>query len=47
MRKGSFFIKLVLSVFILSALSGCGYNTMQKNEEGVKAAWGDVEAAAG
>jgi LemA protein len=26
-------------------LSGCGYNTMQKNEEAVKAAWGDVEAA--
>ncbi len=27
------------------ALSGCGYNTMQANEEAVKAAWGDVEAA--
>ena len=26
-------------------LSGCGYNTMQKNEEAVKAAWGDVEAS--
>ncbi|MBQ7248808.1 MAG: LemA family protein [Deltaproteobacteria bacterium] len=26
-------------------LSGCGYNTMQKNEEAVFAAWGDVEAA--
>ncbi len=25
-------------------VSGCGYNTMQKNEEAVKAAWGDVEA---
>src|SRR3990170_5170568 len=45
MRKGSFFIKLVLFAFILATLSGCGYNTMQKNEEGVKAAWGDVEAA--
>ena len=45
MRKRSVFIKLVLSAFILAALSGCGYNTMQKNEEGVKAAWGDVEAA--
>ena len=44
MRKGSFFIKLVLFAFILAVLSGCGYNTMQKNEEGVKAAWGDVEA---
>jgi LemA protein len=30
---------------MLLALSGCGYNTMQANEEAVKAAWGDVEAA--
>ncbi len=44
MRKGSFFIKWVLCAFILAGLSGCGYNTMQKNEESVKAAWGDVEA---
>src|SRR4030065_1355656 len=44
MKKGSFFGKFVLSVFILVALSGCGYNTMQQNEEAVKAAWGDVEA---
>ena len=29
----------------LLVLSGCGYNTMQRNEEAVKAAWGDVEAA--
>jgi LemA protein len=37
---------LVLGVsMVLLALSGCGYNTMQKNEEAVKAAWGDVEAA--
>ncbi|MGZ3592985.1 MAG: LemA family protein [Thermodesulfobacteriota bacterium] len=44
MRKGSLLIKLVLPAFILVTLSGCGYNTMQKNEEAVKAAWGDVEA---
>jgi LemA protein len=44
MRKGSLLLKLVLPAFILVALSGCGYNTMQKNEEAVKAAWGDVEA---
>ena len=30
---------------LLLALSGCGYNTMQANEETVKAAWGDVEAS--
>src|SRR4030043_403706 len=45
MRKGSLLIKLVLPAFILVTLSGCGYNTMQKNEEAVKAAWGDVEAS--
>jgi len=26
-------------------LSGCGYNVIQQNDEAVKAAWGDVEAA--
>lgn len=45
MRKGSLWVTLVLCVFIVVALSGCGYNTMQKNEEAVKAAWGDVESA--
>jgi LemA protein len=45
MRKGSLWVTLVLCVFIAAALSGCGYNTMQRNEEAVKAAWGDVEAA--
>ncbi|MGO8988058.1 MAG: LemA family protein [bacterium] len=45
MRKGSLWVTLVLCVFIAAALSGCGYNTMQKNEEAVKAAWGDVESA--
>ncbi len=35
----------ILFISMLLALSGCGYNTMQQNEEGVKAAWGDVEAA--
>jgi LemA protein len=45
MRKGSVVMKYVLFGFIVTALSGCGYNTMQSNEEAVKAAWGDVEAA--
>jgi len=30
---------------LITALSGCGYNTMQANEEAVFAAWGDVESA--
>lgn len=34
---------IIFSVMVLS-VSGCGYNTMQANEEAVKAAWGDVEA---
>lgn len=33
-----------LGVFLMAALSGCGYNTIQANEEAVFAAWGDVEA---
>ena len=30
---------------IVPALTGCGYNTIQKNDESVIAAWGDVEAS--
>ncbi len=30
---------------ILATLPACGYNTMQMNEEAVKAAWGDVESS--
>jgi LemA protein len=38
-------LSFAAAVAILSLLSGCGYNTMQANEEAVKAAWGDVESA--
>ncbi len=38
------FLIYVLGIFAIMSLSGCGYNTMQMNEEAVKAAWGDVEA---
>jgi LemA protein len=34
-----------LALMTMATLPGCGYNTMQANEEGVFAAWGDVEAA--
>ena len=34
-----------LPLFLLLTLSGCGYNTMQSNEESVIAAWGNVESA--
>lgn len=30
---------------IIPALGGCGYNTIQTNDEAVIAAWGDVEAS--
>ena len=43
MKRMRFFWFSLLAVTLL--LSGCGYNTMQKNEEAVFAAWGDVEAA--
>ncbi|MCF6289959.1 MAG: LemA family protein [Desulfobacterales bacterium] len=37
---------LVLLVLLLAAAtSGCGYNTIQQNDEAVIAAWADVEAA--
>ncbi|MBI5038608.1 MAG: LemA family protein [Nitrospirae bacterium] len=42
MRKWKLYLVFVL---MFSGLSGCGYNKMQANEEGVKAAWGDVEAS--
>ena len=35
----------LLLIMLLSLLSGCGYNTMQANEEAVTAAWGNVESA--
>ena len=36
---------LVAAVMMLTGLSGCGYNTIQQNDEKVIASWGDVEAA--
>lgn len=37
-------ILLITALFTLPALSGCGYNQMQKNEEAVFSSWADVEA---
>ena len=37
-------IMFALAVLIVLILTGCGYNTIQKNDEAVIAAWGDVEA---
>lgn len=36
---------LMVAIALMGFLSGCGYNTMQANEEAVIAAWGDVESA--
>ncbi len=36
------FLLILLSSLLF--LNGCGYNSIQKNEEAVFAAWGDVEA---
>ncbi|MGV8075439.1 MAG: LemA family protein [Syntrophobacteraceae bacterium] len=39
-------ISLALAAaLVLMTLSGCGYNTIQANEEAVTAAWGDVQAS--
>jgi LemA protein len=35
---------VILLILLFGTLPGCGYNTMQANDEAVKAAWGDVEA---
>ena len=42
MRK--LFLRIFIITFMFSALYGCGYNTMQQNEEAVLKAWGDVES---
>ncbi|MFO7460438.1 MAG: LemA family protein [Desulfatiglandales bacterium] len=42
MKKATIVQALLVSVLV--ALSGCGYNTMQQQEERVFKAWGDVEA---
>jgi len=42
MKRGLFGI---IGLMLLSLLTGCGYNTMQANEEAVIAAWGNVESA--
>ncbi len=36
---------LLFTALIVPSLTGCGYNTIQKNDEAVIAAWGNVEAA--
>ena len=35
-------IRVVLLLVLASLLSGCGYNTIQRKDEGVKAAWSQV-----
>ena len=36
---------VLMGIIALFLVSGCGYNTIQTNEEAVKAAWGYVESA--
>lgn len=35
-------LRVVLLLVLVSLLSGCGYNTIQRKDEGVKAAWSQV-----
>ncbi|QIK81184.1 LemA family protein [Lysobacter sp. HDW10] len=35
-------LRILLVVLLASFLSGCGYNTIQQKDEGVKAAWSQV-----
>ncbi|HIJ89877.1 MAG: LemA family protein [Desulfobulbaceae bacterium] len=39
------FLVFISFVLVAVGLSGCGYNTIQQNDEVVIAAWGDVEAS--
>jgi LemA protein len=39
-----YYLRLLLPILLIVILSGCGYNVMQMNEEGVFKAWGDVES---
>jgi len=39
------YLKFILFGVLFPLLTGCGYNTIQANEEAVIAAWGDVEAS--
>jgi LemA protein len=45
MKRALTLLPLLLLILSLSLLSGCGYNTMQANEEAVTAAWGNVESS--
>ena len=45
MKRCVTMLPLFLLFLMLSQLSGCGYNTMQANEEAVTAAWGNVESS--
>jgi LemA protein len=38
-------ISNIILLILILITAGCGYNAIQTNEEAVKAAWGDVEAA--
>jgi len=38
-------VLLIVTSFAAMTFGGCGYNTMQAQEEAVLAAWGDVEAS--
>ncbi len=42
MKSG--WIRWTILVAVVVALSACGYNTMQSNEEAVSKAWGDLES---
>nr|MQY76418.1 LemA family protein [Spirochaeta sp.] len=36
--------KIIILIMTVLLFSGCGYNTIQRNEEAVFKAWGDLES---
>jgi len=37
-------IKMFVFLLFFSAMTGCGYNSIQQNDESVNRAWGDLES---
>ena len=37
-------VKIFMALLLFSSLSGCGYNSIQQNEEAVNRSWGDLES---
>ncbi len=44
MKMKASIVKIIAFFLFFSTLSGCGYNSIQQNEEAVNRSWGDLES---